>query len=83
MTAKAKRNMKDICDIPRRFKNLGRIWLAYTCYTELQGDFTCYNSYLLTLSTLESQTLVHPTQITLTELKETRAARMSESSVEK
>ncbi len=26
-------------------KNLGRLWLAYT---ELQGDFTCYKSYLLT-----------------------------------
>ena len=25
-------------------KNLGRLWLAYT---ELQGDFTRYNSYLL------------------------------------
>ncbi len=33
-------------------KNLGRLWLAYT---ELQGDFTCYNSYLLTLGTLRSQ----------------------------
>ncbi len=33
-------------------KNLGRLWLAYT---ELQGDFTCYNSYLLTLGTLHSQ----------------------------
>ena len=28
------------------WKNLGRLWLAST---ELQGDFTCYNSYLLTL----------------------------------
>ncbi len=27
-------------------KNLGRLWLAYT---EVQGVFTCYNSYLLTL----------------------------------
>ncbi len=26
------------------YKNLGQLWLAYT---ELQGDFTCYNSYLL------------------------------------
>ncbi len=26
-------------------KNLGRLWLAYT---ELQGDCTCYKSYLLT-----------------------------------
>ncbi len=33
-------------------KNLGRLWLAYT---ELQGDFTCYNSHLLTLGTLHSQ----------------------------
>ncbi len=33
-------------------KNLGRLWLAYT---ELQGDFTCYSSYLLTLGTLHSQ----------------------------
>ncbi len=33
-------------------KNLGRLWLAYT---ELQGDFTCYKSYLLTLGTLHSQ----------------------------
>ncbi len=33
-------------------KNIGRLWLAYT---ELQGDFTCYNSYLLTLATLHSQ----------------------------
>ncbi len=30
-------------------KNLGRLWLAYT---ELQGDFTCFYSYLLTLGTL-------------------------------
>ena len=37
-------------------KNLGRLWLAYT---ELQGDFTCYNSYLLTLGTLHSQNLVY------------------------
>ncbi len=28
-------------------KNLGRLWLAYT---ELQVEFTCYNSYLLTLT---------------------------------
>ncbi len=34
------------------FKNIGRLWLAYT---ELQGDFTCFNSYLLTLGTLHSQ----------------------------
>ena len=33
-------------------KNLGRLWLAYT---ELQGDFTWKNSYLLTLGTLHSQ----------------------------
>ncbi len=33
-------------------KNLGRLWLAYT---ELQGNFTCFNSYLLTLGTLHSQ----------------------------
>ncbi len=38
-------------DIPP-CKNLGRLWFAYT---ELQGDFTCYNSYLLTLGTLHSQ----------------------------
>ncbi len=37
-----------ICD----YKNLGRLWLAYT---ELQGDFTCYKSHLLTLGTLHSQ----------------------------
>ncbi len=29
-------------------KNLGRLWLAYT---EPWGNFTCYNSYLLTLGT--------------------------------
>ena len=34
-------------------KNLGRLWLAYT---EIQGDFTCYNSYPLTLGTLHSDT---------------------------
>ena len=34
------------------YKNLGRLWLAYT---ELQGDFTCYNSCLLTLGTF-----IHP-----------------------
>ena len=33
-------------------KNLGRLWLAYT---EVQVDFTCYNSYLLTLATLQGQ----------------------------
>ncbi len=33
--------------------NLGRLWLViYRTYTELQGDFTCFNSYLLTLGTL-------------------------------
>ncbi len=31
-------------------KNLGRLWLAYT---ELQGDFKRYNSYLLTLGTFK------------------------------
>ena len=36
-------------------KNLGRLWLAYT---ELQGDFTCFNSYLLTLGTLYSQNFI-------------------------
>ncbi len=34
-------------------KNLGRFWLAYA---ELQVEFTCYNSNLLTLVTLHSQT---------------------------
>ena len=38
-------------------KNIGRLWLAYT---ELQGDFTCYNSYLLTLGTLHSQMILIP-----------------------
>ena len=33
-------------------KNLGRLWVANT---EIQDDFTCYNSYLLTLCTLHSQ----------------------------
>ena len=33
-------------------KNLGRLWLAYT---ERQGDFTCYHSYLLTLGNLQGQ----------------------------
>ncbi len=36
----------------KKSKNLGRLWLAYT---ELLGDFTCCNSYLLTLGTLHSQ----------------------------
>ncbi len=31
----------------RKVKKLGRLWLGYT---ELQGDFCCYNSYLLTLT---------------------------------
>ncbi len=35
-------------------KNLGRLCLAYT---KLQGDFTCFNSYLLTLGTLHQQLL--------------------------
>ena len=30
-------------------KNLGQLWLAYA---ELQGDFPCYNSHMLTLGTL-------------------------------
>ncbi len=30
-------------------KNLGQLWPAYI---KLQGDFICYNSYLLTLGTL-------------------------------
>ena len=34
------------CDLT---KNLGRLWLAYT---EIQGDFTWYNLYLLTPGTL-------------------------------
>ena len=33
-------------------KNLGRLWFAYR---ELQGAFSCHNSYLLTLGTLHSQ----------------------------
>ncbi len=43
---------------PQSNKNLGRLWLAYT---ELEGDFTCYNSYLLTLGTFHSQncTVLH------------------------
>ncbi len=46
-------------------KNLGRLWLAYT---ELQGDFTCYNSYLLTLGTLHSQNSVYGSPIYIKEL---------------
>ena len=34
---------------PKKIKNLGRLWLAYT---ELKGDFTCGNLYLLTLGSL-------------------------------
>ncbi len=45
-------SIMDIRDEPGSIKNLGRLWLAYT---ELQGDFTCYHSYLLTLGTLHSQ----------------------------
>ncbi len=37
-------------------KNLGRLWLAYS---EVQGDFTCYNSYLLTLGTKDMGMLWH------------------------
>ncbi len=36
----------------RTSKTLGRLRLAFT---EIQGDFTCYNSHLLTLGTLHSQ----------------------------
>ena len=37
-------------------KNLGRLWLAYA---ELQIEFTCYNSYQLTLGTLHGQNHTH------------------------
>ncbi len=40
---------KQAFQLPAHAKNLGRLWLAYT---EFQADFTCYNSYLLTLCAL-------------------------------
>ncbi len=44
--------LQEILSLSSTSKNLGRLWLAYT---ELQGDFTCCNSYLLTQITVSSK----------------------------
>ena len=47
-------------------KNLGRLQLAYA---DLQGDFTCCNSHLLTLGTLQSQNSANGGSTTHTSIK--------------
>ncbi len=51
------RNWLITTDIYRYWKYIGRwtwlwLWRLWLAYTELQGDFTCYNLYLLTCCAL-------------------------------